>query len=210
MQVLKIADLSFPVQSANLVGGLADPYWCDTYNEGKDKELSWYLEVSASELEVRDDYWSPTLTVDSFQFPTRDWRQLEGQEYTWDRRQDELTGRSFGTFYVFEHADIGKGRLRFTKREDTQFLVSWSGLCDINFDDTYGTDVEFSLSAMPTFSGIIVSGCEHDSLETLRGRLDEHLNVDDFDQGDLEVSQYPYESGVGMVSCRFTPSNSQD
>ncbi|MEM1222776.1 MAG: hypothetical protein AAGH40_08435 [Verrucomicrobiota bacterium] len=85
------------------------------------------------------------------------------------------------------------------------FKAWWDGLCDIHYDDTYGTDVEFSVSATAEFSHIFVDGSERETAHTLRARLSEHIDVDHLDQGELLSSPHAYESGVGMVSCQFVP-----
>ena len=91
------------------------------------------------------------------------------------------------------------------QREGRQFQIRWNGLCEVHYDDVYATDVAFSLAATAEFSHIFVDGSERDTAATLRARLSEHINVDDFDQGPLLPSPHAYESGVGMVSCQFVP-----
>ncbi|MEM8984481.1 MAG: hypothetical protein AAGC71_15725 [Pseudomonadota bacterium] len=180
-QVLNIGSVSLPIASATLTAGLPDPYWCDTYNNGHGKDLRWRLEIRAQETQVDDDYWAPVLYVEHLAFPTRDWCQLETQEYVWDQPFDKYTSEPNGGFYVFEHANIGKGRLRFVGRDGRRFAVRWDGLCDIHWNATFGSDVAFSLAAQPTFTHVFVDGSERDTSATLRARLDTFLNVADFD-----------------------------
>lgn len=184
---------------------MPDPYWCDTYNNGQGKGLGWSLEISSPQTEVDDDFWAPFITIERAGFPARDWRALEGQDYVWNSPVDEATGEANGTLYVFEHADISKAHLHFGRREGLKYHVRLTGLCDVHYDDTYGADVALSVSATVEFSSIVVAGSERDTAETLRARLSEHVNIDDFEQGELLVNEHTYDSGVGMTSCEFTP-----
>ena len=203
--LLRIADLTFPIEGASLMGHMSDPYWCDTYNHGKEKELFWHLEVSATPGDDEDFAWYPTVSAQSARFPSKDWRDLKGEEYRWDDAYDEQTGREHGGFYVHQHTEINQASLKFIERDGFTFGIQWDGLCDIYWDEPYDTDVEFSLQTSVSFLEVVVYGSERDTPESVRERFGEYLIADDFEQGELKAMAQPYQSGVGVTCCTFRP-----
>ncbi|MEL7538157.1 MAG: hypothetical protein AAFM91_13985 [Pseudomonadota bacterium] len=204
-QYLKLAELSFSIESAQLTAGLPDPYWCDTYNQGDGKKLRWRLKVCAEGMDVDDTFWPPSILINDFPLRGRNWRDLEDREYALGGPDNERSAEFSGSVFVFQHGSIRNARLKFVGRDSTVFSIRCAGLCDIYFDEQYDRNIAFCLAAAPRFSGITVAGCERDTLATLRSRLDQYLNVSDFNQGEIQIGRRPYDSGVGTVSCRFTP-----
>ena len=148
--------------------------------------------------------WAPRASCDNLHFPIRRWVDVAGQVAEWSEPYDEEAGEHNGNFYVFEHGDIARARLRFPERDGVTFRFEWEGVCDVFWDEDYGQDVPFSASGWAEFTGVTVQGSEADTDETLRGRLAEYLDPRDFVQGPL-LREGHYDSGVKAARAVFTP-----
>jgi hypothetical protein len=195
---------AFDLKSARLSAAIPDPYWIRKYNPTGDARLFWSLEVQA-ERETGGEMWGPRAYHENLYFPIRRWMDVAGQVVEWSERYEEESGEPNGGFYVVEHGDIPRARLRFLERDGVAFRFQWEGVCDVFWDEEYGQDVPFSASGWADFTGVIVRGSESDTEETLRGRLAEYLDLSDFAQGLLSSDGHCYESGVKMVHALFTP-----
>jgi hypothetical protein len=202
---LLLKDRRFAIARARLSGYINDPYWCDTFNRGKDKELFWAINIEARSQEFDDEMWAPSIYHESLRFPVRNWQALEGQSLTWDSPFDQETGELNGGFYVVEHEAISRATLSIRGRHGKRFHIHWDGLCDVFWDDDFGENVPFAVDAEAEFEGIRVRGSEKDDRESLKARLAQYLDPLGLEQGPVERSQHKYDSGVGMSSCRFTP-----
>lgn len=197
----------FGIESATLAASVPDPYWCDTYNDGEGKELSWQLDVRMEEVEVDDAPWEPSIYHHSLLLPVRRWMEIEGQTITWVTACDPETDEPNGGFYVWEHEDIPRAVLRFLTRNGTGFQLSWEGECNVFWDERFGENVPFRLQTVASFTGVLIHGSERDTAETMRQRLSQFLDPDDFIQGPVERGTHCYQTGVGMVSCVFKPKS---
>lgn len=201
---LTLRNKTFALKTAKLSAAIPDPYWSRTYNPSGDARLFWSLDVAA-ERETEGEMWGPRVYHENLHFPIRRWMDVAGQVVEWSERFEEESGEPNGGFYVMEHGDISRARLRFPEREGATFRFEWEGACDVFWDEEYGQDVPFSASGWVEFTGVIVRGSESDTDATLRDRLAEYLETRDFIQGPLCRDGHSYESGVKMAHAVFSP-----
>jgi hypothetical protein len=201
---LILKDRSFALERAELSAAIPDPYWSRKYNPTGDARLFWSLDVEAKCV-PDGEMWRPRVYHQNLRFPIRQWTEVVGQEVEWSARYDERSGEPNGGFYVLEHGDIPRARLRFVERDGVNFRFEWEGVCDVFWDEEYGQDVPFWASGWAGFTGVIVRGSESDTTETLRLRLAEYLDTRGFLQGPLCRDGHCYEDGVGMAHAVFTP-----
>jgi len=155
--------------------------------------------------EPAGEMWEPYAYHQNLHFPIRRWRDVTGQVVEWSERYDDESGEPNGGFYVVEHGDIPRARLRFVERIDFKFRFEWEGVCDVCWDEEYGQDVPFSASGWAEFTGVRVRGNESDTDESFRLRLANYLEPKDFVQGPRCSDGHRYEDGVAMAHAVFTP-----
>jgi hypothetical protein len=203
---LTLRDRVFQIESATLSGGMWDPYWSNKYDYGAAPRLSLALELKFAPREHDEATWQPMLYHDSLSFPTRDWRDIAGQRLSWTSPLNEQTGEHNGCMYVFEHADIHEGELTFGDRTGVDFEVAWRGVCDIFWDESdYGRLVPFAATARARFSKVLLHGSAKDDVGSFRERFAQHLNLDDFDHGEIVRDGGTYDDGMPTSYCIFTP-----
>jgi hypothetical protein len=203
MQLI-LKEKPFALKSAKLSAAIPDPYWSRMYNPTGDTRLVWFLEVEA-EPETEGEMWAPSISHENLHFPIRRWMDVVGQEVEWSEPYEEKSGAPNGRFYVFEHQDIPRARLQFLERNGVTFRFDWEGICDVFGDEEYDQNVPFSVSGWAEFTDIVVRGSESDTSETLRARLAEYLDPQDFTQGPLCCEGTRYVSGVKMAHAAFIP-----
>src|SRR5262249_48670053 len=153
---LLLKDRSFKITEATIVGALVDPYWSQTYNGGRDRDLLWDLNIETEERIFKDERWAPSVYHNALRLPIRQWMDLSGQMVEWNAPFDEATGEHSGFVYVFGHEDITQATLRFLQRNGCQFHIQWEGTCNVLYedeedeDDEYGENVPFSVEAVAT------------------------------------------------------------
>lgn len=203
---LTLRDRVFPIESATLSAGMWDPYWSKNYNNGIPPRLTWMLELKCALREHDETSWGPHLYHDNLIFPSRNWRDIAGQRREWTSALDAKTGDHNGCMYVFEHADIHEGALSFGAWSGRFIDVSWRGVCDVFWDEGgYGRRVPFAATAHVGFRNVLLHGNIKDTEASYRDRFAQHLNPDDFDQGEIAYARVSYEDGMEMTSCIFSP-----
>ena len=198
--MLKLADLSFEVKAADLGAGIPDPYWAAKYNPDGDNGLCWGLEIETAEKVVKGETISPNVSHNDLRFDVRRWMDIAGHSFAWHSAEGLNCG-----FYVFEHNDIPRGRLRFVRREGLRFLVKWDGRCNVFWDDEYDENVPFSVEAWAEMSWITVHGSATDTDETMRARLAQYFDPDDFVQRPIHAGFTTYEDGMTTTETFFEP-----
>jgi hypothetical protein len=203
---LLLRDRRFQIATAKITGAISDPYWCDKYNGGKGKELTWEIEVETKGRMFDGESWRPNLGH-SMVLPVRRWIDLEGQSRSWKVAVDRKTGEPNGSFYVFEHADIPRATLTFGRRKGNAFRIDWDGECHVHWSEPYRKNVPFFLTALATFDGVDVHGSERDDKTAFRDRLGEYLDADDFRAGPIRRDEHEYKNGVRLASVHFPPKS---
>jgi hypothetical protein len=197
---LVLKDRVFEIAEATLGAYIPDPHWSRKYDPHGHAGLSWALTVEAKEAEFGDDVWEPRVYHEELRFPVRRWIDLAGQTVTFDPDRDEEAG----TLYVFEHAPISRGTLRFLERDGLRFRFEWEGFGDVFWSEPYYEDVPFTIHGWATFTEVVVRGSARDDDASIRARLAEHLDPDDFVQHPLQTG-HPYDDGVRSAEAIFTP-----
>jgi len=121
-----VGDLQFGVAYAGLLGVILDPYWCDKYNGGRDKEISWCLNVHATPVKIDGEIWEPSAEWGELQFNVQLWFDIVGVTVSWDSPREPVSGAGYGTFGVFEYEEIRSGMITFIDRTgNTLLMVVW-------------------------------------------------------------------------------------
>jgi hypothetical protein len=188
-------DREYQLSKATISAAVGDPYWCDTYNHGKGKSISWLISF---ESETDDDDLSPpSVEINGIQPDVTNWHDLPGYETRWVEAINSETGKRCGLTYVHDHLLISIGRVQILNREGTKFRVWASG------ENEDGQ--RFTIDASAEFKGIYVRGSQTDSDKTIRARLNEHI-------GDANLVSTPfkldgkYQSGVMAGSSFYSPA----
>ncbi len=199
---IALKDRQFDVTAATLTAAIPDPYWSAKYNPTGSTRLTWHLEFAAAPA-PGNDMWDVRVYKNNLNFPIRDWKDVAGRTVEWTEYVDEFGERN-GSFYLLQHVDIPRARLRFLERDGIRFRIEWDGICAVYWSEEYESDLPFSLTGWATFSGVRVLGSETDTEHSLCQRLAQHLDVSGFQQGPV-CRDGQYNSGVGMAHAVFTP-----
>ena len=200
---IRLKELLFPIRRAKLSAAVPDPYWSAKYNPSGDARLFWRFELEGERADGVE-MWEPLASHENLHFPIRRWVEVAGQVVEWSSAADNESGEPNGSLYVVEHEAIFQGRLAFLERDGLRFRFSWVGICDVFWDEEYGQNVQFSAEGWATFTEIVVRGNEKDTAESLRERLGEYLDTQDFVQGPMCRGGH-YNDGVEFVHAVFTP-----
>ena len=209
---LQIQALTFALARAELTAILPAPE--RTLRDGRSfkaggvgLDLLWNLEIEAIEGMVRladgeEVAWQPQMGYMP-RFAISRWQDIAGQEFHWDQPFNEEREIYNGYLYIFANGELPSATLRFGARTGNQFELTWTGTCDI-FWEEYAGDLPFSVTTPVTFTGIKVYGYENDSDATLHTRLARRIEVDDLHQQPIQVVGQ-YDGGVAVTNARFTP-----
>lgn len=184
----------FRIVQADIVAAIGDPYWCDTYNHGNEKTISWSIRF----LTETDDegLLAPSVDFDALEIVVPNWHNLTGYQAKWTQPINKATDERYGLTYVYDHQLITAGNLEIVEREGDLFHVLATG------ENEDGQT--FSIDAWARFLGISVRGSECDTDDTIRNRLKQFI-----DDANLRGSAFQlkgkYESGVRMGESFFTP-----
>ena len=186
----------YQIVKAEITAAIGDPYWCDTYNHGKGKSISWFI---LFETESNDDELSPpSVDFDGIQIDVKNWHDLVGYQTQWSDPINPNTDDRYGMTYVYDHQLISRGHIQITGRNGAKFQVVASG-------QNEGGE-RFAINAPAEFIGIYVRGSENDNDETIRVRLKQYL--DDFNlTGAPFTLGHKYVSGVRMGESFYNPKS---
>ena len=207
MSEFTFGDNSYKIKSAVITGRLADPYWCDTYNRGKGKELAWFFifEAKRRRDDKEDDDKPPQVQLDGdLGIQVASWKDLEGVMVKWKHPINKRSGERYGMTWDYYHAFICKGQLAVGHRTGTRFYVEASGIDENN--------AAFTINANARFTGITVHGSEHDTDETVRERLARHISLQSLCVAPFELFDHedmpPGDNGVRIGCAHFQPQDS--
>lgn len=188
-----INDDEFRIREATLAGIVNDPYWCDTYNGGADKELHWHLSIEARDKVVDGDIQSPLLLHQDVPLAVTDWHAIEELTFRWTE-SDDVDAH----LYTFESDVIAIGELHFGKRNGRKIAVTWRGET-ATFVETFAVD------AQVVFSGVEVRGNENDTDDSMRARLANYLELSNLVPNKMQTDDFAYDSGLKTAKSVFTP-----
>jgi hypothetical protein len=160
---LRIHDLEFDLETCEVVA---------FESEGR---LQWGVEAVAVERMLLDDDWRPRATCD-VAFSTGKGRRPWAACFPKVARPKDPRRRTSdpaAMLKVFEHEGIRKNILTFGAATGDSIPLTWTGRCDVFFDETYDEDLEFELRGTATFTGILNGGAsEQDGRASLSALLD--------------------------------------
>ena len=183
MLVLKIKDRTYAVESAVLFAEIrpidqARSMWGST-----NKGIAWFLEIGTPEDTTDNlDEWNPFVTC-ICKFPRLHWREIEGKVLEWTDAWDTEMANGRSCLWIFDSpAPIHSNRLEFSRRSEDTFAIRWQGLCDLNWDEEYGANLEFLIETRVKFLGIAIY--EQD-LATATQMLSSFQDSNDFVEGSI-------------------------
>lgn len=183
------------IVSAEIVAVIADPYWCDTYNKGDGKGISW---VISFETDSDDETLSPPIVdFDGLDLDVRNWHDLVGYKAKWTAPTNRASDERYGIVYVHDHQLISNGSVQILSRDGDMFHVVASGANE--------EGQAFAIDAKVRFTGVMVNGSDADTEETVRGRLKEFLDDENLVAAPFELRETPYDSGVRMGQAIYSP-----
>ena len=188
----------FAFKSCSIMAYLGDPYWCDKYNNGAGKELSWGMEFCADSINLNDEFVAPQIDIDALPVDLKNWHQLSGVSVKGVKPINPRTEERYGMVYMYGHNQITKCTIHIRSRRLSRFRVSVSGR-----DEEGHT---FEVDASVPFWGVRVGASEHDSAKTVTARLSDVLDVSNLTASRFKLRGHRYDSGVEMASMVFKPS----
>lgn len=193
----------YRIEKAEILAAISDPYWCDKYNRGQGKSLSWLIgfettsDGSRSELGMAE-FPGPNVDFAGLSIQIKNWHDLNGLEFKWKDPIDPARDESFGSMYVYDHQSIKNGQVRITSRDGVMFHIVASGQNE--------EGQQFSIDAPAEFKSICVRGSEMDNDESIRRRLREQIDDSNLNSTPFELdSDFKYESGMRGGEAIFTP-----
>ncbi len=202
---LLLRDRTFAITRATLTGQIPDPHWHSKFDASGDAGLSWSIELETEGREFDGETWQPYVYHETLKYPIRRWTDFQGAVFEWSSPFDASTHSHNGGFYVFGHEDISRATLRLGERRGTTLAFEWSGICDVNWDDDYGSDVPFRAEGWVSLTGVIVRGSSRDQDEEFLRRLALHLEASDFVVPTIQRSTNSYDDGVTIAHATFEP-----
>lgn len=178
-----------------IVASLADPYWCDQYNQGQGKQLAWSIAFDAKSKTGTPV--PPTLEFHGMDVEVNDWRRLVGYKAKWNDAINPNTGQLYGMAFRKEHLNISKGSVEVVDRDGTRFHVVAQG------EDEEGQP--FEIDGWAEFQGIYVRGSERDTHETILARLQAKIATTNLSGSPFKLNGAKYNSGVRMGDAFFRP-----
>ena len=182
----------FPVTRARIWAKIPDPYWCDRYNQGNGKSILWTVELATKQPANTEDLMPPILELDLMPSGLRNWHELVGHVEKWS-----TPNTSHASIFVYDHQSISKGEFKILERDGAKFRVVGNGI------DLEGNQLEFSVVA--EFEGVWVDGSGNDSQESIDARLEQYLDIGNFQNSRFKLAEEEYTSGVKMGHAFFKP-----
>lgn len=184
----------FSIKEGEIAAAISAPYWCDTYNRGNGKSISWAVTIKGAS--APHDFQPPSIYFDGLRINVGNWHDLVGYEESWQDPIDEETGEEYGTIYVHDHQGIANGSIRIVERQGANFRVVAAG------ENEEGQ--RFEIDAVAEFLGVKVRGSEFDTNKTANARLRQFLDDSNLVASPF-VLKHQYQSGVKMGDAFYTP-----
>ncbi|MDE6620861.1 MAG: hypothetical protein K2K74_10320 [Lachnospiraceae bacterium] len=196
--MFRLGKLEFEVEYATVCASYAEPKLNQRAGSMKAEEtFDWTIdidmkagdfvyELSDEELEELDEDEEPFYESVSprlyhnngFVLNISSWKELEGQTLAWESEYN-ANGEEAGFLYVFEHEAVTKGKIEFLERRGNVFLVRWSGMANVYWNDEYGEDVPFLFEGEVRFTGIGAYSDVERTEEEVRTAMQKYINMDE-------------------------------
>lgn len=174
---------------------MSDPYWCDKYNGGKGKTISWFISFDGRSKTPGQP--SPGLSLDYISIDALNWIDLVGFQTRWTSDWNEETNEGYGTITASYDQWISDGHIHIASRNGAEFYVVASGT------DEQGK--RFAVEGPAVLKGLHVYGSGLDTDETIRARVSDQIEIGNFQSTPFEVKPNNYSSGIAMGSATFSP-----
>ncbi len=177
---LTIADTSYIITNATLLGYIKDPAHANLYSEPVEFGLFWRLEVK-----VRDEWIQ--FAHEWLHYPNlRRWMDLVNQTVSWDEPKDKKSGELIATWYggnfISGHHEIPQAVLRFVEIQGSKLHLQWRGRCagyPAGSRNRPEEELPFSIDCWVDFIGVSV-GVPADSINSKCDLLMQYLEPSDF------------------------------
>jgi hypothetical protein len=137
INVLQIGDLAFEIKQASIE------------IEKDENDCRWNVDVITVERMANsgseEGQWCPRLYGEYVLMPSAE--LAVGAVIEVPEGYDEEREEYNFAMYVFEHEEAFGNRLQVLELIDDRALISWQGLCHINWEAPYDRDVPFKLEA---------------------------------------------------------------
>lgn len=165
---LCIRDLTFEVLA---------PSFDASYSEFSDC-LIWSLDLRCKQGPRK---WRPHATVDyllrTAAGELATWRDIAGRQVDLGAIESpEGSDDGPASLYVFEHHEMNQGTVDI-RLESNTLVVNWRGVCDVFWDDTYGTALPFAAVLQPRSWGVFMGTSDERHARKELGRF---MDLEDF------------------------------
>lgn len=189
----------YQISRARIFAVIPDPYWCDTYNDGANKGISWFINFQTADDSDQDR--PRNIHFEKLPIRVRNWCNLTGFSTSWDTARDPGSGDSRGWIYIDSNILIDEGSVQIVSRNANTFRVVASGR-----NEEGG---EFSIDASAQFVGVDVRGSGLDTDDSIRERLRDFLDDQNLEGTPFKTDR-KYDSGVEMGNSVFRPNGYSD
>lgn len=182
---------------------LPDPYWCDTYNQGRGKDMIWEICL----------YYSDYLSIDfraGLGIKVNSWEEIDGFSTKWDKPINPVLREGYGMAAYSEgvidrHGWINQGEVAISRISPLQFRIQAEGVSE------YGP--KFTLDDTVEFKKVVVNASGLEDQAMVEARLAESLTLQNLKLESFELLYRPnsdamqtYGSGVQMATAIYLPA----
>lgn len=165
---LRIRDLTFEI---------LEPSFDASYSEFSDR-LIWSLDLRGKQGPLA---WRPHATVDYLlrtavgELTT--WRDIAGRQVDLSAIESpEGSEDGPASLYVFGHHEMNQGTIDI-QRESNTLVVTWRGVCDVFWDESYGAGLPFAARLQPVSWGVLMGTSDERHARKELGRF---MDLEDF------------------------------
>ncbi len=204
---LRIADLDFDVQDAELSATRADPHLARLNGLAPaGLPLIWGLSVRTRPRQLDGAEWAPRLSLDDWTPRIADWRELAGVTLRWSGDSEDPDARDpAGSLYVFTHESMLSNTLRVGRRNGTRFAFAWSGTARVSGDQPFDRPVRVLVSGELQFTGITIEGSARDDEAAFAARLAAVTRPGALRAQPIQRSNLSHSDGTHRASVQFLP-----
>lgn len=113
-----------------------------TYYESDD---TWAVEIETFGQVFDGECWEPRLYHQGLRLPARTLDELSGCKTAWAKHEDGCyVHPELGLLYVFGHHHVYNCSITFGALSNGFIQMSWSGLCEVFWDDEFSDNVPFT------------------------------------------------------------------
>jgi hypothetical protein len=146
---LSIRDRDFRITSAELSEILVSqhPQWT-LFIQTEEKEF-----IEPGIVPPIPFRWAPNIRGESVSVDAPPLSQITGKTIKVPLAYDEKTDEYHFSMYVFGHEDVFDSEITFWEQRGSEFLITWTGKCNIHFDKLFGEDIPFALKTWMQIKG---------------------------------------------------------